>query len=314
MEMKVGVIGAGAWGINLVSTFHELGVLGGVADPDAGHRERVRERAPEVELYEGADELIEAGYDAVAIATPAGTHFAIAKKAIDAGMDVFVEKPMTLDPGEARKLHELALREDRILMVGHLLLYQPAIEFIAGYLGDGKLGEVYTMHQRRSKLGRVRKVENVLWSFGVHDVAVLLMLAGKAPNSVVVSGHSAVTEGVEDDTYLHLEFEGGVTGHLHNSWLWPRVERELIITGERGILVFDELNHRVVLHRKTVGDDLRHHNAGEEVLYQGGGQPLRLELEHFLDCCATRRQARSDGQNGYEVVRVLQEAERQLRS
>ncbi len=312
--MKIGVIGTGNWGGNLVRNFAALEVLAAVADPVETNRAKSLEDAPGIEVFEDADALIAAGYDAVGIATPAATHFAIAKQALEAGLDVFVEKPMTLDPEEARCLHEQALASERILMVGHLLLYQPAIAFIAEYLQAGKLGQVYTMHQRRSKLGRVRDEENVMWSFGVHDVAVLLSLAGEAPTSVLVSGHAALTPGIEDDTYLHLGFASGVKAHLHNSWLWPRVERELIVVGERGMLVFDEPGSRVVLHRKTVGEGLVHQDEGEEILFEGSGQPLRLELEHFLECCRERKQPRSDGRNGYEVVRVLKEAENQLRA
>jgi len=312
--MKIGVIGTGSWGGNLVRNFAALEVLAAVADPFETNRAKSLEDAPGIEVFEDAGALIAAGYDAVGIATPAATHFAIAKQALEAGLDVFVEKPMTLDPQEARDLHTLALANDRILMVGHLQLYQPAIGFVDDYLKAGKLGKVFTMHQRRSKLGRVRDKENVMWSFGVHDVAVLLSLAGEAPTRVLVSGHAALTPGVEDDTYLHLEFSNGMKAHLHNSWLWPRVERELIIAGERGILVFDELNSKVLLHRKTVDAGLAHHDEGTEKLFEGSGQPLRLELEHFLECCRTRTQPRSDGRNGYEVVQVLQEAESQLRA
>ena len=310
--MKVGVIGTGHWGGNLVRNLAEMQVLAGVADPSETNRSRAVKDAPGIETFADAADLLGAGYDAVAIATPAPTHFGIARQALGAGMDVFVEKPMTLDPQEASTLHQQALEQERILMVGHLLLYQPAIEFIADYLRKGRLGQVYTMHQRRSKLGRVRDKENVMWSFGVHDVAVLLFLAGEAPSRVVASGHAAFTPGVEDDTYLHLDFANGVKAHLHNSWLWPRVERELIVAGERGILVFDEQSSRVVLHRKTVDPALVHHDEGEEILFEGSGQPLRLELEHFLECCRERRQPRSDGRNGFEVVQVLQEAEGQL--
>lgn len=312
--MKVGVIGTGNWGGNLVRNFAALKVLAGVADPVEANRVKSLEDAPGIDVFEDASALLAAGYQAVGIATPAATHFAIAKEALEAGLDVFVEKPMTLDPQEARDLHALAMDKERVLMVGHLQLYQPAIAFVADYLEAGKLGEVYTMHQRRSKLGRVRDKENVMWSFGVHDVAVLLSLAGEAPAKVTASGHAALTPGVEDDTYLHLEFSSGMKAHLHNSWLWPRVERELIVAGERGILVFDELNSKVILHRKTVDSGLAHHDEGTEVLFEGSGQPLRLELKHFLECCENRTQPRSNGRNGYEVVQVLQEAESQLRA
>lgn len=307
--MKIAVIGAGNWGKNLVKNFANLGVLCGVADAVEANLSWVAENFPEVERYQSSDELFTAAdLDAVAIATPPHTHCAIAMAAIEKGLDVFVEKPLTLDPDEARLLQQTAVVKGRILMVGHLLLYQPAIQFIKKFIDDGGLGEIYTLTQRRSKLGRVRSVENVLWSFGVHDVAVLLYLVGESPSNVQFSGHAAFTPKVEDDTHLHLEFPSGITANLHNSWYWPRVERELIITGDKGILVFDELNARVVLHRKQVAKDLSHSDEGEELLLEGADQPLIIELKHFLECCEKRQQPISDGQNGYEVVNVLSQA------
>ena len=227
---------------------------------------------------------------------------------MEKGLDVFLEKPLTLDPEEARLLVDSATDHGRILMVGHLLLYQPAIQFIKKYLDNGELGKIFTLTQRRSKLGRVRSVENVLWSFGVHDVAVLLHLVGEAPVEVHFSGHAAFTPKVEDDVHLHLKFPSGIIANLHNSWYWPRVERELVITGEEGILVFDELNARVILHKKKITTDLSHSDEGEEVLFEGADQPLLIELKHFLDCCESRQQPVSDGQNGYDVVNVLSQA------
>ena len=310
--MKVGVVGAGHWGKNLVRNFTELGVLAGVADPVEENRSRALQEAPGIELFDNEANLLAAGYDAVAIATPAATHFGIARKALELGLDVFVEKPVTLDSAQALELHHLAEEGKRILMVGYLLLYQPAVNFIAEFLRAGKLGQVYTLHQRRSKLGRVRSEENVMWSFGVHDVAVLLTLAGQAPDQIQAWGHAAINSGVEDDTYLHLGFPSGVKASLHNSWLWPRVERELIIVGEKGMMVFEESGSRVVLHRKLVDSEGNHHDGGEKILFEGSAQPLLLELEHFLECCRERQRPISDGRNGYEVVRVLEEADKAL--
>lgn len=307
--MKIGVIGAGNWGKNLVKNFANLGVLHAVADSVKENLNWVAENFPEIQRYETSDELIaSANLDAVAIATPPHTHCAIAIAAMEKGLDVFVEKPLTLDPEEARLLKDTATDRDRILMVGHLLLYQPAIQFIKKYLDNGELGKVFTLTQRRSKLGRVRSFENVLWSFGVHDVAVLLHLVGEAPADVQFSGHAAFTDKVEDDTHLHLKFPSGIIANLHNSWYWPRVERELIITGEKGILVFDELNARVILHNKQVGKDLSHFDEGEEVIFEGADQPLLIELKHFLDCCEKRVKPISDGKNGFDVVNILSQA------
>lgn len=304
--MKIAVIGAGAWGKNLVNNFAKLGVLNAVADAVKENRDWVAENHPGIELFESAEVLYATKkFDAVAIATPPHTHHALAKQAMKLGLDAFVEKPLTLDPQEAEDLARIAEETDQILMVGHLLLYQPAIEFIKDYLDSRKLGQVYTLTQRRSKLGRVRSVENVLWSFGVHDVAVLLHLVGEEPDRVQSFGHAGISQEVEDDLHLHLSFPSGVKANLHNSWLWPRVERELIITGERGILVFDEMNSQVLLHKKTVSEDLTHDDAGVELLYEGASQPLEIELSHFLECCETRRNPISDGKNGFTVVKTM---------
>lgn len=307
--MNVAVIGSGNWGKNLVRNFANLGVLVAVADSVEANLNWVAEEFPDVARYESSEELLASvDLDAVAIATPPHTHCSIAMAAMEKSLDVFVEKPLTLDPEEARLLKDTAANRGLILMVGHLLLYQPAIQFIKKYLDDGALGKVYTLTQRRSKLGRVRSVENVLWSFGVHDVAVLLHLVGEAPSNVLFSGHAAFTEGVEDDAHLHLQFPSGIRANLHNSWYWPRVERELVITGEKGILVFDELNAKVILHKKQVAEDLSHFDGGDEVIFEGAAQPLLIELKHFLECCETRQQPTSDGQNGYDVVNVLSQA------
>lgn len=312
--MKVGVIGAGNWGKNLVRNFSEMGVLAGVADAIPQNRQNALEIQSDIPIYESHTEMLADAFDAVAIATPAHTHYAIAKEAMEAGCDAFIEKPMTLDPSEAEALVKMGKEMDKVVMVGHLLLYQPAIAYLKKALERGDIGQVYTLHQRRSKLGRARAVENVLWSFGVHDVAVLLYLAGQAPTRVQVSGHCGLQQGIEDDTYLHLTFPDGSKAHLHNSWLWPIVERGLIIVGEEGIFVYDEINQNVKFVKKTINNDLQNIDEGEVVVFEGSGQPLRIELEHFVNCCKNRIKANSCGQNGLDVVRVIDQAEALLRA
>ena len=307
--MKIGVIGAGNWGKNLVKNFTELGVLSGVADGIAANRDNALNINNSIEIYDNHHELLKHDYDAVAIATPAHTHYQIAKEAMEAGCHIFIEKPMTLDAEESQAIVALGKQHHKIIMVGHLLMYQPAITFIKEYLNSNQLGQIYSLHQRRSKLGRVRSVENVLWSFGVHDVAVLLYLIGDNPTDLQVSGHAGVQNHVEDDTYLHLNFKSGIKAHLHNSWLWPKTERELIITSEKGILIYDEIKQQVILQHQTIDQDLNHHDQGSELLFEGSGQPLKLELEHFIDCCKNGTQPISCGENGLAVVKVLAAAE-----
>ncbi|MGB9885729.1 MAG: Gfo/Idh/MocA family protein [Moorellales bacterium] len=308
----VGVIGAGAWGANLVRTFFNLGALAGVAETDPAIREKLASQYPGVPLFPDHAALLKAEIPAVAVATPAATHYRLAKEALLAGRDVFVEKPLALSLAEARELVELAQSRGRILMAGHLLLYQPAVRWIKNFLSSGGLGRPAYLVQERLKLGRVRAVENVLWSFGVHDVAVLLYLVGEAPRRVLAVGRRFLQPGVEDEVHLHLEFESGVQAHLHVSWLWPENRRRLTIVGSEAMLTYDELTQEVTLHRKKVGPDQAAEDRGQEVVFRGEGEPLLLECRHFLECVETRRQPLSDGQSALAVVEVLERAQKQL--
>lgn len=307
---SIAVIGAGNWGKNLVRTLHDMGALVAVAEASEEIRSRVGESYPEVGLLDSHESLLsDSRIDAVAIATPVPTHHSLGKAFLEAGKDVFIEKPMTLTSSEAEDLVETAERLGRILMVGHLLMFQPAIAKIRELLAEGAVGRLFTIHQVRRKLGRARAVENVLWSFGVHDIAVLLSLVGEKPVKVVAAGHQGLTEGVEDDAYLHLTFANGVKAHLHNSWLWPRDQRSLTVVGSEGMITFDEFARQVVLHRKHIEPgNLQNVDEGEQVVFEGAARPLDLEMQHFLDCLETREKPLSAGDSGLEVIRVLEES------
>lgn len=304
--MKIAVIGAGNWGKNLVRNINQLGHLAAVAESSTALQDGIKEDYLGVEVYDGYESLLDTDLDAVVIATPVPTHHNIAKAFLLAGKDVFIEKPMTFTVAEAEELVKIADEKDRILMVGHLLLYQPAVQWLRDYLSEGKLGKVFSLHQRRAKLGRARAAENALWSLGVHDVAVLLHLVGEAPLQTIFTGHCGLQSGIEDDTYLHMEFSGEVKAHLHNSWLWPENQRGLNVIGEKGMIVYDEVQQTLTLHRKTIDADLNNVDEGEEVLFKGDGQPLLLEMEHFINCLKSRATPRSDGRNGLDVIRVLE--------
>lgn len=308
----IAVIGAGNWGKNLVRTFAGLGVLSAIAEASDELRAELAKDYPQVDLHPDYSALLDAAeIKAVAIATPAPTHHAVAKVFLEGGKDVFVEKPMTMTAAEAENLVGIAEKNGRILMVGHLLLYQPAIEKIKSMLDEGAVGKVFTILQERKKLGRARKVENVLWSFGVHDVAVLLHLVGDAPTQVSAVGHCGLQPGlvIEDDVYLHLEFTNGIQAHLHNSWLWPEDRRCLTIIGAEGALVYNEIEQTVKLHRQSIDPEtLDITNEGVEIVHEGAKQPLEIELAHFLDCIKTRQNPKSDGRSGLEVIRILEKA------
>ncbi len=308
--MNIAVIGAGNWGKNIVRNLHHLGHLGPVIDPSETIRAAHAANIPG--LVTGSDYtplLTDPAVAAVAIATPARTHHAIAKAFLLAGKDVFVEKPMTLTVEDAEDLHRTALDHGRILMTGHLLLYHPAIRVIKEALAAGRIGTVFTLHQERAKLGRVRDKEDVLWSLGVHDIAVLLHLVGVAPERVTSFTHTGLQPHIADDVYLHLDFPGGVKATLHNSWLWPADSRVLRVIGNTGIIEYLEKEQKVLLHHKTVDASLQHHDRGTEVLFEETStEPLRLELQHFIDCVRDRSTPVSDGQNGIDVIRALAQA------
>lgn len=304
--MKITVVGAGNWGNTLVKNLSDMGVLSCVAESDEKLRQALIEKYPDLKVLDNYESLIDEEIQGVVIATPAPTHFEIAKKFLEAGKDVFVEKPMALNSKDAESLKETAKSNDCILMVGHLLLYQPAIQFIKKFLDEGHLGQLYHLHQERKKLGRARYVENVTWSLGVHDIAVLLYLVGEQPRHIFASGHCGLQKTVEDDVYVHMQFLNGTKAHLHNSWLWPEPRRQLTIVGEKGMLVHEEIPGKVIFHRKSIDGQLNNKNDGSEVVFEGIEPPLRLELQHFLDCIANRTQPISDGQNGVNVISTLE--------
>ena len=305
------VVGAGNWGKNLVSNFHALGALAGVVELSPQLRAGVIASYPDVPLYDDFQiALAETAAMAVVIATPAATHYSLAIQAMAAGKDVFVEKPMTLTLAESIALAEYADRHDRVLMVGHLLLYQPAIAWMRDYIAAGKLGDVHRVVAQRAKLGKVRAVENVWWSFSPHDVSVVLELLNRPKLiDVQATGCAILQPGIEDEVRVEMTFAGGKTAHIHASWLWPINQRGTIAIGSKGMLVYDEVAQTVTIHHKTVDGDLNHHDDGVEVVSVAAAQPLALECQHFLDCLSSRQKPRSDGWNGVAVVEVLERAQ-----
>lgn len=306
--VKVAVVGAGNWGKNLVKTFYELGSLTAVVDEDEGRLSKICNDYKGVCALSDLNDLWKLDITAVAVATPAPTHCQIAKAVLAMGKDIFVEKPFTLNAKDAEELVGLAKTSGRILMVGHLLLYQPAIRWIKDCIANNTLGQLYFLHQERLNLGRARRAENALWSLGVHDVAVFLDFVGTEPDEIKVIGQSVLQKGIEDDVYLHLTFPGGKRAHLHASWLWPEKRRRLTAVFEQGMLVYDEIAQTVTLHKKRINSNLENIDEGQEVVFKGASEPLKLELKHFIECCKTRQRPYSSGESAVGVIKILEEA------
>ncbi len=309
--MKIAALGAGAWGRNVVRTLASLEALSAVAEPHEATREALQRELPDVEFTADPAAILRSDVPAVAIATPVPTHYTLVREALLAGKDVFVEKPICLASREAQELADLAAQQDRILMVGHLLLYQPAVQWIKQCLDSGGIGKLHSLHQERLNLGRARAVENVLWSLGVHDVAVALFLIGASPDQVRGGGQTVLTSGIEDDFTLHIGFPQNVQAHLHASWLWPEKRRRTTLVGAEAMLVYDEADQTVTLHRKSIGSNLANRDEGSEVVFRGSGEPLKLEMQHFLECLQTRQAPLSSGASAVEVIRVLEQAGRE---
>jgi predicted dehydrogenase len=250
------------------------------------------------------------------IATPAETHYRLARAAIDAGKSVFVEKPLTVDVDEARDLVARARAANAVLMVGHLLEYHPAILALRELVDAGELGRIHYIVSNRLNLGKIRTEENALWSFAPHDIAVIVRLARAMPLEVVATGGSYVSPGIADVTVTQMRFPGGVRCHIFVSWLHPFKEQRLVVVGSRKMASFDDVLKKLVLYDQRVdgppgapvpvrGDD------GVPVPYSAD-EPLRLECEHFLKCVDTRSRPRTDGESGLRVLRILHAAQRSL--
>lgn len=303
-QLSVAVIGAGQWGQNLARNLFELDALFAIVDIEES-RGRILAEKYGVKFYSTLDDLLLTTVPAVAIATPVFTHHQLAKKALNAKRDVFVEKPMTTTVEESDELVSLAKKNSCVLMVGQLLLYQPAIQFIKEFLREGNLGKVFSINQTRKSLGTIRKEENVLYSFGVHDLAVLEYLVNDKVDRILANAQEIISPGIADSMSILLHYSSGIQAHIHLSWLWPVRDRQLMILGEKGALYFDELQQEVVFYENFANADRTTTQKGYKKIFSDQTPPLELELKHFLDCIQNRKTPRSSGEKGREVVALM---------
>jgi UDP-2-acetamido-3-amino-2,3-dideoxy-glucuronate N-acetyltransferase len=315
------LIGAGYWGRNLARNFHALGVLHTLCDTSA---EALAGYGPEFDtVRKVGDPAIlwdDPAVTRVAIATPAATHYALARAALLAGKDVFVEKPLCLDVAQGAELVALARAHNRILMVGHLLQYHPCIRRLQAMVAAGELGKLYYITSNRLNLGRIRREENALWSFAPHDLSVILALAGdQLPLRIRCTGESYLNHHVADTTLTALRFANGLCAHVYVSWLNPFKEQKLTVVGSEGMAVFDDTlpwPQKLRLHRQYLrwsGGQVPVPNRSEgEPVTVEPVEPLLEECRHFLQCCRDRTPPRTDGEEGLRVLQVLDAAQRSL--
>jgi predicted dehydrogenase len=315
MEPTLALIGCGYWGKNLVRNFRQLGALRIVCDGSSECRLKASSLAPGCDIVSSTDDVFTSSVDAVVIATPAITHFALVREALECGKDVFVEKPLALTYQEGAELVRLAQSNRRILMVGHVLEYHPGILQLRRLVDSGELGKVLYIYSNRLSLGKIRREENILWSFAPHDIAVILRITGQFPIQVVACGGTYLSPNVADATVTNLLFDNGVRAHIFVSWLHPFKEQRLVVVGSNKMASFDDVSKKLILYNQRVdwsnGVPTPVSHAGEQIQFSAD-EPLRNECAAFLAAVQSRRNPLTDGASALAVLKVLEAAQRSL--
>jgi len=323
VTVRVGVVGLGYWGPNLA---RNLGSIPGcelawLCDRDEQALGRLQRTLPGARAtVELRDLLEDPQLDAVVLATPVPTHAELAIAVAEAGKHCFVEKPLATNAADAERAVAAAEQAGKILMVGHLLEYHPAVAKLKELIDSDELGRLFYIYGNRLNLGKLREDENALWSLGAHDVSVALHLIGEEPEECLANGASYVRAGVQDVVFCYLRFPSGIVAHLHLSWLDPHKERRITVVGSRRMATFDDMliEGKLTIYDKGFDEDTR--SWGEYIARSGDTfspripnvEPLRIECEHFLQCVRTGATPRSDGHSGLRVVRVLEALQRSL--
>jgi len=332
-KVRVAVVGAGHWGPNLINNFHHgrRSEVAWVVDRDAARLERVRERFPDVGTTDAFDGVIrDDDVDAVVVATPTSTHFELARAALEAGKHVLVEKPLADSVEHCEALCELAEREQRVLMVGHIFVYNDAARQVKTIIEAGDLGRIYYVAMNRTNLGPIRVDVNAAWDLAAHDIALASDWLGAWPVSVSASGGSWINPGIADAVFATLRYPGDVLVNLHASWLNPRKARDITVVGDKRMLTFDDVNlgEPIRIYDKQVSDELSSasfvdtfssfrmsvRDGDVAVPRVSAGEPLKNECEHFLECVLEGKTSRSGGPEGTAVVRTLEALTRSLES
>lgn len=320
----VGQIGLGHWGPNLLRNFVALpdSQVKLCCDIDAQARARVAATHPGIETTADYARILEdQEIETVVVSSPAGLHYEHARLALGHGKHVFVEKPIALDVTQAVELVQLAEARDRVLMVGHLLLYHPAVRLLKAYVDSGELGDIRYIYSHRLNLGTVRRDENAMWSLAPHDISVALYLLDQVPEAVSAQGRAYLRPGIHDLVFLTMYFAKGALAHCHVSWLDPHKVRRFTVVGDQKMAVFDDMEAREKIRLYDAGVDLPDVGYGEHLTLRFGDvyiprvdmkEPLRLECRHFLDCIKQAAKPLSDGRNGVDVLRVLDAAQQSL--
>jgi predicted dehydrogenase len=323
--VTLGQVGLGYWGPNLLRNFNGLAQarVKVCCDLDEAALRRVAGQYPGLQTTADYGELLsDSEVEAVVVTAPTPAHYELAKAALLTGRHVFVEKPIALAVDEAEDLAALAEARGRVLMVGHLLMYHPAVARLKQMVDGGELGEVYYLYASRLNLGQVRRSENAMWSLAPHDISVALYLLGEEPEAVAAQGLTYLQPGIPDTVFLTLRFASGRAAHIHVSWLDPHKVRRITVVGSQKMAVFDDVDstEKLRIYDKGVqrpaydsyGDSLSLRFGDIHIPRIDMREPLRLECQHFIDCIVNGQTPLSDGRNGIQVLRVLEAGQQSL--
>jgi len=325
-QFRVGVIGAGYWGPNLIRNFVEIphAEVVVVADLREERLAYIRDRYPKVKVTENYHELFSMDLNCIVIATPPASHYKIAKECLEKGHHVLVEKPIALKSEHVEELIAISDKNDLILMTGHTFEYNSAVKMLKDIIDSGEIGDVIYTDSARLNLGLFSPDLNVLWDLAPHDLSIVLFLLGQEPLSASAIGNSSVIKGIHDVVYLNLEFPNNVLSHIHVSWLDPCKVRRVTIVGTKKMVVFNDVEAVEKIRIYDKGVDLPVYTdtfADFQLNYRYGdisipnikfSEPLRTECLHFLDCIENHNTPVSCGRKGLEVIKILEAAQRAL--
>lgn len=327
--VRIGIIGCGYWGPNLVRDFYETDGAEVVclAELSDDRIKTIKKRYPYLKTTKDSSEIInDKTIDAVVIATPASTHYTLAKESLLSGKHAFVEKPLTFVPKEAEELVQIADKAKRILMVGHTFEFNPAVEKIKEYISKKELGDVYYMTSRRLNLGKIREDINAMWNLAPHDVSIFIYLLGQMPTEVRAWGASFLQDGIEDFVTVTLTFPNNIIANIQVSWLDPLKVRDMVVVGSKKMIVYDDVDNegKIKVYDKGADKSPSGTNFGEyQIMLRVGDvlipklsmhEPLKKECAHFIKCISENKVPLTDGRNGLRVVKVLAAAQESLKN
>lgn len=308
-QQRIAVIGCGVWGRNIVRNFYNLNVLEIVCDLDESNLEKVREQYPGVKTTNDFNEIINnPEITSVAVVTPSHTHFKVVKAMLEAGKNVYVEKPISTVAQEAKDLTELAHEKGLVLMVGHLLLYHPAVNRLKMLVEEGVLGDIVYAQSDRLNVNFFKNDRSVMWDLAPHDVSMMSYVTGKEPVRIISAvGCSSERNDIMDITHISIEFEDGMVGQISDSWITPKKHVQLLVRGTKATAILDDT---VQENKLVIYDNFKKDISQNISLDYLEIEPLKLECQHFISCCETGKKARSDGDNGFMVTTILEQAEK----